>query len=77
MHGLTRTLRSLTKKLTALYPITKPKMKKNGRNRGIGNVSVSKKFFFILSVIPIISVRLLSYGTHVYHLSARADVTSV
>ena len=28
MHGLTRTLRSLTKKLTALHPITKPKMKK-------------------------------------------------
>ena len=42
-----------------------------------GNVAASKKFTFILSVIPIISVRLLSYGTRVYYLSARADVTSV
>ena len=32
MHGLTRTLRSLTKKLTALHPITKPKMKKKKKN---------------------------------------------
>ena len=42
-----------------------------------GKVAVSKKFYFILSVIHIISVRLLSFGTRVYYPSARADVTSV
>ena len=30
-----------------------------------GNVAVSKNFYFILSVIHIISVRLLSFGTRV------------